>query len=89
MCADDALSNYRLGMPAALGVCSVGDGMVDMTQVVRVDWHPVLMKVYWHCVNYCNGGYIPGALGYRPYWGCLGMACLLAAGGWISRALLS
>jgi hypothetical protein len=46
MCADDALSNYRLGMPAALGVCSVGDGMVDMIQVVRVDWHPVLMKVY-------------------------------------------
>jgi hypothetical protein len=62
--------------------------MVEMTQVVRMVCHPVLVKVYWYCVDYCTGGFSPGALGYRPYWGCLGMACLLAAGGWISMELL-
>jgi len=63
MSADGALASYRPQHVGHQWSLHCGDGMVDMTQVVRMVCHPVLVKVYWYCVNYCTGGFSPGALG--------------------------
>jgi hypothetical protein len=55
-------------------LCSVGAGIVDVTQVVMVVWHPVLLLLHWHCLDDCNGGCRPRALGCRPAWGYLGIS---------------
>lgn len=88
VCADGTVVMCHSRVPAALRFRSAGDSTVDMAQLVRVVWHPMMLVLQWHCVHCCNDGWSPE--GCCPYamLGWLGMAMLQAAGSRISSDLV-